>query len=91
MARSKHPDADIEAALVHAEANGWRIKTSGSSSHAWGTMYCPHREPNCRCGEYCITSIWSTPRNPRNHAKQLRRVVDKCTGGEEDEQGCSHD
>ncbi|MHB0981367.1 MAG: hypothetical protein ACYC5Q_15095 [Thermoleophilia bacterium] len=85
MARRKHPDLDIEAAIAHAEAGGWRIKVGGRSSHAWGTMYCPHNSPSCHCGEFCITGIWSTPRNPQNHAKQLRRVVDRCTGGDDDE------
>jgi len=47
-------------------------------SHAWGKMYCPYNDVECRCGEFCITSIWSTPKNPGNHARQLRRVVDNC-------------
>ena len=25
--------------------------------------------------QFCITSVWSTPRNPGNHARALRRVV----------------
>lgn len=25
-----------------------------------------------------MASIWSTPRNPGNHARRLRRVVDNC-------------
>ena len=33
----------------------------------------------CRCGEFCITSIWSTPKNSGNHARALRRVVDHCS------------
>ena len=78
--RKKHPNKHIEAALAHAEAAGWRIKVGGGSAHAWGVMYCPHNDPECRCGEFCVTSIWSTPGNPENHAKQLRRVVDRCTG-----------
>jgi hypothetical protein len=41
-------------------------------------MYCPYDDPECRGGEFCIASIWSTPRNPGNHARQLRRVVDNC-------------
>jgi hypothetical protein len=43
-------------------------------------MFCPHNDPECRCGEFCITSIWGTPRNAENHARQIRRVVDGCTG-----------
>lgn len=33
---------------------------------------------NAGGGEFCISSIWSTPRNAENHAKQIRRVVDNC-------------
>jgi len=76
MPRKPHPDKHIEAALTHAEAAGWRIEKS--SGHAWGKMFCPRNSKLCRCGEFCITSIWSTPRNPHSHARQLRRVVDKC-------------
>ena len=43
-------------------------------------------------GVFCITSIWSTPKNAGNHGKQIRRVVDNCTkhisidnSGEEEE------
>lgn len=39
----------------------------------------PINDEECRCGIHCITSIWSTPKNPGNFAKQLRRVVDNCT------------
>ena len=77
MTRSKHPHKDVEAALAHAEAQGWRIDIGGA--HAWGKMYCPYNDEECRCGIHCITSIWSTPKNPGNFAKQLRRVVDNCT------------
>lgn len=77
MARRPHPDKDIEAALRHAEAHGWRISVGGS--HAWGKIYCPYNDDECRCGEFCITSVWSTPKNGVNHARALRRVVDKCT------------
>ena len=76
MARKPHPKPD-EAALKHAQQQGWRIEAGGS--HAWGRMYCPYADDACRCGEFCITSIWSTPRNAGNHAKQIRRVVDNCT------------
>ena len=42
-------------------------------------IYCPYNDEECRCGEFCITSIWSTPKIPGNHARALRRVVDNCT------------
>ena len=79
MTRKKHSKQDVENALQYAEEKGWHIVVGGS--HAWGKMYCPHNDNDCRCGEFCITSIWSTPRNASNHAKQIRRVVDKCSGG----------
>ena len=76
MARARHPKKEIEAAIRYAEANGWRVAVGGS--HAWGKLYCPYNDAECRCGEFCITSIWSTPRNPGNYARKLRRVVDNC-------------
>lgn len=76
MARPKHPKSEVEAALRHAEDHGWRIAHGGS--HAWGKLYCPYNDAECRCGEFCIASIWSTPKNPGNHGKQIRRVVDNC-------------
>jgi hypothetical protein len=77
MTRTKHPQKDVEAALAHAETQGWCIENGGA--HAWGKMYCPYNDEECRCGIHCITSIWSTPKNPGNFAKALRRVVDNCT------------
>jgi hypothetical protein len=77
MTRSSHPRKEIEAALKHAEEEGWRVEVGGS--HAWGKIYCPYNDGECRCGEFFITSVWSTPRNPGSHARALRRVVDKCS------------
>lgn len=77
MPRKRHPDKDIEAALQHAEANDWRIEVGGS--HAWGKIYCPSNSKSCRCGLFCIASIWSTPRNATHHANQIRRIVDNCS------------
>lgn len=77
MARRSHSKPEIEAALKYAEANGWRVDLGGS--HAWGKIYCPYNDPDCRCGIFCVASIWSTPKNSGNHAKQIRRIVDNCT------------
>lgn len=77
MVRPSHPKKEVEAALRHAEEQGWRIEVGGS--HAWGKIYCPYKDAECRCGEFCIVSVWSTPKNAGNHAKALRRVVDNCT------------
>lgn len=83
MPRRSHPIREVEEALRHAEGNGWRVVEGGS--HAWGRIYCPFNDAECRCGEFCIASVWSTPRNPGNHARALRRVVDNCSVREETE------
>jgi hypothetical protein len=80
MRRKRHPKKEVEAALQYAEDQGWRVETGGS--HAWGAMYCPSNDKDCRCGEFCISSIWSTPRNSTNHGKQIKRIVDNCTARE---------
>ncbi len=59
MGRARHPKKDVEEAIRYGEANGWRVEVGGS--HAWGRIYCPYNDSECRCGEFCITSIWSTP------------------------------
>lgn len=77
MAESHHPKKEIREVLAYAQARGWRIERGGS--HAWGRMYCPYKDQDCRCGVFCITSIWSTSKSPCNHARALRRVIDNCT------------
>ncbi len=81
MSRRRHPDRHIEKALRYAESHGWRIELLSAHAHGWGKMYCAHNDLDCRCGEFCITVIWGTPRSSENHARQLRRVVDGCVGG----------
>jgi hypothetical protein len=77
MGRARHSKKEVEEALRYAEANRWRVEVGGS--HAWGKIYCPYNDDECRCGEFCITSVWSTPKNASNHAKALKRVVDNCS------------
>nr|WP_241496062.1 hypothetical protein [Pseudomonas putida] len=48
--------------------------------HCWDKMYCPLNDADCLCGEFCIVSVWSTPKSAGNFARQLRRVVDNCSG-----------
>ncbi|AFY71297.1 hypothetical protein Pse7367_3048 [Thalassoporum mexicanum PCC 7367] len=74
--RKRHPKPEIEAALKYIEQNGWRIEVGGS--HAWGKILCPYNDEKCRGGMRCRVSIFSTPRNPGDHSKLLRRAVDKC-------------
>ena len=79
MPDERHPNKDIEAALGYARENGWTVmKTKGGSAHAWGVMRC--------AGDCPQVSIFSTPRVPENHARALRRAVDRCShGGSTDE------
>ncbi len=76
MGRSRHPKKEVEEAIRHAEASGWRLEVGGS--HAWGRIYCPYDDSDCRCGKFCIFSIWSTPKNAGNHVRHIRRVIDNC-------------
>lgn len=71
--RPQHPNKDIEAALQYAEDCGWRYKEAGKSSHAWGRLLCL-----LEAREGCQLSVWSTPKNPDVHAKQIRRKVKQC-------------
>ncbi|POP54278.1 hypothetical protein C0068_03165 [Zhongshania marina] len=76
--RPKHSKKEIEEAVQFAEANGWIYASSGKSSHAWGFLLCPHNDQDCRCGQYCKNSIWSTPRSPENMAKKICKWVEGC-------------
>ena len=73
MPRARHPRKDVETALAWAEAAGWRV-TPTSSGHRWGVMRCG--SPEGQAG--CQASIWSTPRNPSDHGRQIMRRVQKC-------------
>lgn len=88
--RGRHPNKHVEAAISYAEARGWWVEPAGKSAHAWGVLYCPHNNPDCRCGEFCRLSVASTPRSPENHANMIRRRIDGCVGpvkeeGDDDE------
>lgn len=78
--RPKHPDKEIEQAIVYAEENGWRYKGSGKSAHAWGKLLCP-----LHTREGHKMSIWSTPRNAFNHARQIKQLIDRCQHGAEED------
>jgi hypothetical protein len=71
MNRPRHPKPAIESAVRYAEALGWRLEIS--QGHAWWRLYCPRATR-----EGCIVSVWSTPRSPDNHARQIRKIVDQC-------------
>ena len=41
--------------------------------HIFGTLWCP-----LQTREGCRFRVYSTPRNPEDHAKRIRRAVDGC-------------
>lgn len=73
MYRPRHPNKEIERAIQYAESKGWHYSKAGKSSHAWGRLFCSKKG---RDG--CIISVWSTPKVPEDHAKLIRKNVDKC-------------
>jgi hypothetical protein len=77
MSRPRHPNKHIEAALKYAESCGWRVVTP--AAHAWGRILCA-----LESRDGCAYSIWSTPKNPENFAKRIRRYVDNCPHGAEE-------
>ncbi|MCA1767327.1 MAG: FAD-dependent oxidoreductase [Idiomarina sp.] len=77
MDRPRHPKKEVEKALRYAEQKGWRVTYRGKG-HCWGQILCEQNSSQCRCGEFCITSVNSTPRNEKTHANQLKRVIDNC-------------
>lgn len=70
--RARHPKKDVEQALRFAEENGWQVRPT-ASGHRWGEMTC-----GLAGHDSCRVSIWSTPKNPGNHASRLRRKVRNC-------------
>jgi len=82
--RPRHPDKEVERAIRHAEAAGWRCEKRDGKGHSWGILMCPHNDKACRCGEFCRISVWSTPRNGTTHAKQIINRVDGCIHADTD-------
>ena len=68
-----HPNKHIREAIRHAESEGWIAEHAGPRAHIWGILWCPRHDR-----EGCRIRIMSTPRNPENHARDIRRDVDRC-------------
>ena len=70
---AKHQNKHIREAIAYAESRGWTFHKAGPRAHIYGEIYCPeHNRAGCKYG------INSTPRNPQNHARKIRRAVDGC-------------
>lgn len=59
---------------------GWTVEEAkGRSAHSWGYVLCPaNAGAACRSGTFCRMSIWSTPRQPQNHARELLKKAQGC-------------
>ena len=61
-----HSKKQVRDALDEAYAAGFAIRAT-PAGHRWGYVECG------KCGQ--TFSVWSTPRNPDNHAKQIRHYM----------------
>ena len=68
-----YPNRYIREAIAYALDNGWTLRKSGPRAHTWGLLYCPQAD---RTG--CARAVYSTPRRPEDHAKDIRRAVGRC-------------
>ncbi|NDW01084.1 hypothetical protein [Salipiger sp. PrR002] len=87
MPRKKHTSKEIEAVIQELEALGWALVEG--KGHAWGILRCPANDKECRCGEFCQMSVWSTPKNPQQFAKKIRQKALACVRLEKKDEGKS--
>jgi len=77
---AKHKNKHIREAIEYALVRGWRF--TKSAGHNFGILWCP-----ARTREGCRRPVYSTPRVPEKHAKDIRRAVDRCPHGDPKENG----
>ncbi|MGA2257664.1 MAG: hypothetical protein ABSG53_23635 [Thermoguttaceae bacterium] len=70
---NNHKNKHIRAAVNYALGHGWRLVLAGPRAHIRGKLYCPLHD---RTG--CDQVVYSTPRVPESHAKDICRAVDRC-------------
>lgn len=63
----KHPKKEVNDALGYAAQLGFVVEQT-AAGHKWGRI-------TCTCG--AMFSVWSTPKVPFNHGRQIRRWVDQ--------------
>ncbi|MBG2876876.1 hypothetical protein I4902_12890 [Proteus alimentorum] len=71
----KHPNKHIQSAIEYALEHEWVWIASGSHSHTFCKLRCGN--PANEHKDHQI-SIWCTPSNMENHAKQIIRKVNQC-------------
>jgi hypothetical protein len=73
MSRPRHPKKEVEGAVQYAEEKSWKVDKRGGHTHVWGILNCPERSQDGH-----RVSVYSTPRNPQNHARHIKKSVDRC-------------
>ena len=68
----KHPNKHIRAAIEFALDNDWQVVSAGKSAHAFCRLRCMQGHTEHQM------SVWSTPKNPELHAKQIMRKIKEC-------------
>lgn len=79
--RPRHPKKDVEAVIAEVMATDlFRLSKNTGRGHRWATLLCRigHREHTI--------AVWSTPKSPSNHAKQIRRAARRIVAAHEEEQ-----
>jgi hypothetical protein len=66
VSRGRHPKKEVADALEQAEDAGLLVEEI-HRGHRWGNVTCE------RC--HASRTVWSTPRNTGNHAKQIDRFT----------------
>lgn len=71
-----HPNKHIQTAIEYALSNGWVWVQPGDSAHCFCKLRCGNTKNEHRDHKM---SVWSTPKNAENHARQIMRKVNHCT------------
>ena len=87
MPRKKHTSKEIEAVIQELEELGWDLIEG--KGHAWGILRCPANDKDCRCGEFCQMSVWSTPKISQQFAKRIRQKALACVKLQKNDEGKS--
>lgn len=69
MARPRHPKPEVEDAVQYAESRNWTFRKMGH----WGRLFCPQADQ-----DGCQVGVFGTPRSAGNHARQIKRAIDRC-------------
>lgn len=69
MTRWSHSKKQVRDALNDAYAAGLEVVDTSAHGHSWGYVQCTVDKQRM--------SVWSTPKNGDNHAKQIRKFVSR--------------